>query len=149
MTTGTELEVPGPFGAPVPRGVKAVTLKKDRLNLFNSTVVAVSSVVPAYSLAVAMALLFLTVGVGYAGPAVIWASFVPVLSSPFRISTSTGVTPTAARNGAPVPPARARTDDGPSGARRSPSAARHRTNDEERLGPGHDGFGEKRVRGLV
>ena len=79
MTTGSELEVPGPFGAPVPQGQATVTLKKDTLNLFDSTVVAISSVAPAYSLAATMALLFLTVGVGYAGPAVIWLSFIPVL----------------------------------------------------------------------
>ena len=41
--------------------------------------VAVSSVAPAYTLAATMAVLFLTVGIGYAGPAVIWISFVPVL----------------------------------------------------------------------
>ena len=40
---------------------------------------AVSSVAPAYTLAATMALLFLTAGIGYAGPAVIWISFVPVL----------------------------------------------------------------------
>ena len=79
MTTEPALEVPGPFGAPVPQSEEAVTLKKDTLNLFDSTVVAISSVAPAYSLPATMALLFLTAGVGYAGPAVIWLSFFPVL----------------------------------------------------------------------
>ncbi len=41
--------------------------------------VATASVAPAYGLAATMAALFLTAGVGYAGPAVIWVSFVPVL----------------------------------------------------------------------
>ena len=63
----------------MPSGEAEVTLRKDTLNLFDSTVVAVSSVAPAYSLAATMALLFLTAGVGYAGPAVIWVSFFPVL----------------------------------------------------------------------
>jgi amino acid transporter len=75
----TMQEVPGPFGAPVPTEDVGVTLKKDTLNLFDSTIVAVSSVAPAYTLAATMALLFITVGVGYAGPAVIWISFIPVL----------------------------------------------------------------------
>jgi amino acid transporter len=79
MTTDTWIEPPGPFGAPVPEEEVGATLKKDTLNLFDSTVVAVSSVAPAYTLAATMALLFVTVGVGYAGPAVIWISFVPVL----------------------------------------------------------------------
>jgi len=42
-------------------------------------VVAVSSVAPAYTLAATMAVLFLTVGIGYAGPAIIWISFIAVL----------------------------------------------------------------------
>ena len=54
-------------------------MRADTLNLFDSTVVAVSSVAPAYTLAATMAVLFATVGVGYAGPAVIWISFIPVL----------------------------------------------------------------------
>src|SRR5579884_2389029 len=58
-------EVPGPFGAPVP----------DR----DAAVVATASVAPAYGLAATMGALYLTAGVGVAGPAVIWVSFVPVL----------------------------------------------------------------------
>jgi len=78
-STGKPPEVPGPFGAPVPTEEAGATLRADTLNLFDSTVVAVSSVAPAYTLAATMAILFLTVGIGYAGPAVIWVSFVPVL----------------------------------------------------------------------
>ena len=78
-STGKPPEVPGPFGAPVPTAEAGATLRADTLNLFDSTVVAVSSVAPAYTLAATMAILFLTVGIGYAGPAVIWVSFVPVL----------------------------------------------------------------------
>ncbi len=77
--SGTPPEVPGPFGAPVPTGEAAPTLRADTLNLFDSTVVAVSSVAPAYTLAATMAVLFLTAGIGYAGPAMIWIAFVPVL----------------------------------------------------------------------
>ncbi len=72
-------EVPGPFGAPVPDREAEATLRADTLNLFDSTVVATASVAPAYGLAATMGALFLTAGVGYAGPAVIWISFVPVL----------------------------------------------------------------------
>jgi len=78
-STGKPPEVPGPFGAPVPTAEAGTTLRADTLNLFDSTVVAVSSVAPAYTLAATMAVLFLTVGIGYAGPAVIWLAFVPVL----------------------------------------------------------------------
>ena len=56
---------------------QAATLKSDELNLFDSTVVAVSSVAPAYSLAATLSLLF--AAVAYAGPAVIIVSFIPVL----------------------------------------------------------------------
>ena len=76
---GTPPEVPGPFGAPVPSDEAAATLRADTLNLFDSTVIAVSSVAPAYTLAATMAVLFLTGGIGYAGPAVIGVAFVPVL----------------------------------------------------------------------
>jgi amino acid transporter len=58
-------------------GGKGPTLRANDLNLFDSTVVAVSSVAPAYSLAASLSLLF--VAVAYAGPAVIIASFIPVL----------------------------------------------------------------------
>ena len=78
-STGQPPEVPGPFGAPVPSEEAGATLRADTLNLFDSTVVAVSSVAPAYTLAATMAVLFATVGIGYAGPAMIWVSFVPVL----------------------------------------------------------------------
>ena len=78
-SSGTPPEVPGPFGAPVTTEETGPTLRANTLNLFDSTVVAVSSVAPAYTLAATMAVLFLTVGVGYAGPAIIWISFVAVL----------------------------------------------------------------------
>jgi amino acid transporter len=55
----------------------APSLRAGELNLFDSTVVAVSSVAPAYSLAATIGLLF--VAVAYAGPAVIIVSFVPML----------------------------------------------------------------------
>jgi len=76
---GTPPEVPGPFGAPVPSSEAPATLRADTLNLFDSTVIAVSSVAPAYTLAATMAVLFLTPGILYAGPAIIWIAFVPVL----------------------------------------------------------------------
>jgi amino acid transporter len=78
-SSGTPPEVPGPFGAPVTEEETGAALRANTLNLFDSTVVAVSSVAPAYTLAATMAVLFLTAGLGYAGPAVIWVSFVPVL----------------------------------------------------------------------
>ena len=59
-STGQPPEVPGPFGAPVPTGEAGPTLRADTLNLFDSTVVAVSSVAPAYTLAATMAVLFAT-----------------------------------------------------------------------------------------
>ena len=71
--------VPGPFGAPVPAGEESAALRADTLNLFDSTVVAVSSVAPAYTLAATMAVLYLTTGVGTAGPAALLISFIPVL----------------------------------------------------------------------
>lgn len=77
--SGTPPEVPGPFGAPVPSSEAPATLRADTLNLFDSTVIAVSSVAPAYTLAATMAVLFLTPGVLYAGPAIIWIAFIPVL----------------------------------------------------------------------
>jgi amino acid transporter len=78
-STGQPPEVPGPFGAPVTSSEAEPTLRANTLNLFDSTVVAVSSVAPAYTLAATMATLFLTAGIAYAGPAVIWIAFVPVL----------------------------------------------------------------------
>ena len=75
----TPPEVPGPFGAPVPSSEAPATLRANTLNLFDSTVIAVSSVAPAYTLAATMAFLFATAGIGLAGPAVIWIAFVPVL----------------------------------------------------------------------
>ena len=65
------------FSAPTPKGQEATTLRPDELNLFDSTVVAVASVGPTYSLAAILSLLFVTVG--YAGPAVVIVSFIPVL----------------------------------------------------------------------
>ncbi len=73
----TRVDSPAPLGARGPGDGGAKTLRADELNLFDSTVVAVSSVAPAYSLAATLSLLF--VGVAYAGPAVIIVSFVPVL----------------------------------------------------------------------
>jgi len=60
-----------------PAAVATTSLRAGELNLFDSTVVAVSSVAPAYSLAATLGLLF--VAVAYAGPAVIIVSFVPML----------------------------------------------------------------------
>ena len=54
-SSGTPPEVPGPFGAPVPSAEAPATLRADTLNLFDSTVIAVSSVAPAYTLAATMA----------------------------------------------------------------------------------------------
>jgi len=72
-------EVIGPFGAPVPTSEEGAQLKADELNLFDSTAVAVSSVAPAYSLASTLSFIFVIAGVAYAGPAVMWVSFIPVL----------------------------------------------------------------------
>jgi amino acid transporter len=55
----------------------STALRAGVLNLFDSTVVAVSSVAPAYSLAATISLLF--VASAYAGPAVIIVSFFPML----------------------------------------------------------------------
>ena len=74
-----EGEVKGPFGAPVPASEEASQLRHDELNLFDATAVAVSSVAPAYSLASTLAAVFVIVGIGYAGPAVLIVSFIPVL----------------------------------------------------------------------
>ena len=86
-STGKPPEVPGPFGAPVPSEEAGATLRADTLNLFDSTVVAVSSVAPAYTLAATMAVLFLTAGIGYAGPAVISWPSCRSCSSPSPTST--------------------------------------------------------------
>ena len=53
------------------------TLRANELNLFDETVVAISSVGPTYSLAATAGLLF--VAVAYAGPAAISVSFIPML----------------------------------------------------------------------
>jgi amino acid transporter len=53
------------------------TLRANELNLFDETVVAISSVGPTYSLAATMGLLF--VAVAYAGPAAVIVSFLPML----------------------------------------------------------------------
>lgn len=58
-------------------GTAAPGLRAGELNLFDETVVAVSSVGPAYSLAATLGLLF--AAVAYAGPAVLIVSFVPML----------------------------------------------------------------------
>jgi amino acid transporter len=68
---------PGSPSQPGAGGGDTPTLRADELNLFDSSVVAVSSVGPAYSLAATLSLLF--AAVAYAGPAVIIVSFVPVL----------------------------------------------------------------------
>src|SRR5665647_109610 len=75
----TVQDVVGPFGAPVPESEIATQLRHDELNLFDATAVAVSSVAPAYSLASTMVAMFVIVGVGMAGPAVLIVSFIPVL----------------------------------------------------------------------
>jgi len=75
----TQNEVTGPFGAPVPSEEVQATLRADELNLFDSTAVAVSSVAPAYSLASTLGFIFIIAGISYAGPAVMWVCFVPVL----------------------------------------------------------------------
>jgi len=66
-----------PSAAPASKASPTPTLRADELTLFDSTVVAISSVGPAYSLAATLSLLF--VAVAYAGPAVIIVSFIPVL----------------------------------------------------------------------
>ncbi len=55
----------------------ASQLKTNTLNLFDTTVIATSSVAPAYSLAASVALVFAAVGV--VSPAAIIVSFIPVL----------------------------------------------------------------------
>ena len=75
----TGVDNTAPPAGPSPTIGAATTLKSGELNLFDSTVVAVSSVAPAYSLAATISVLFAAVGVGYAGPAVIIVSFIPVL----------------------------------------------------------------------
>ncbi len=63
---------------PVVHGTPVVSqLKTNTLNLFDTTVIATSSVAPAYSLAASVALVFAFVGV--ASPAAIIVSFIPVL----------------------------------------------------------------------
>jgi amino acid transporter len=68
----TSASVPQPPGAE-----SGQTLRANELNLFDETVVAVSSVGPTYSLAATAGLLF--VAVAYAGPAAIIVSFLPML----------------------------------------------------------------------
>ena len=63
---------------PVVHGTRVESqLKTDTLNLFDTTVIATSSVAPAYSLAASVAVVFALVGV--ASPAAILISFIPVL----------------------------------------------------------------------
>ncbi len=63
---------------PIVHGRPVVSqLKTNTLNLFDTTVIATSSVAPAYSLAASVALIFAFVGL--ASPASILVSFVPVL----------------------------------------------------------------------
>jgi amino acid transporter len=66
---------PSPVGADGPGG--SPTLRANELNLFDETMVAVSSVGPTYSMAATMGLLF--VAVAYAGPAAVIVSFLPML----------------------------------------------------------------------
>ena len=62
---------------PIVHGKPVVSqLKTNTLNLFDATIIATSSVAPAYSLAATIAVLFVTVGA--ASPAAILVSFVPV-----------------------------------------------------------------------
>ena len=63
---------------PIVHGKQVVSqLKTNTLNLFDATIIATSSVAPAYSLAATIALLFVAVGV--ASPAAILVSFFPVM----------------------------------------------------------------------
>ena len=63
---------------PIVHGKQVVSqLKTNTLNLFDATIIATSSVAPAYSLAATIAVLFVVVGA--ASPAAILVSFVPVL----------------------------------------------------------------------
>jgi amino acid transporter len=63
---------------PIVHGKQVVSqLKTNTLNLFDATIIATSSVAPAYSLAATIALLF--VAVGAASPAAILVSFFPVM----------------------------------------------------------------------
>ena len=63
---------------PIVHGKPVVSqLKTNTLNLFDTTVIATSSVAPAYSLAASVALVFAFVGI--ASPAAIIISFIPVL----------------------------------------------------------------------
>jgi amino acid transporter len=65
------------MAAPRPMAEERTQLKANTLNLFDATVIATSSVAPAYSLAATIALI--VVFVGLASPATILVSFVPVL----------------------------------------------------------------------
>src|SRR5579863_6750957 len=63
---------------PIVHGKQVVSqLKTNTLNLFDATIIATSSVAPAYSLAATIAFLFVAVGV--ASPAAILVSFFPVM----------------------------------------------------------------------
>jgi amino acid transporter len=63
---------------PVVHGKQVVSqLKTNTLNLFDATIIATSSVAPAYSLAATIAYLFVVVGI--ASPAAILVSFFPVM----------------------------------------------------------------------
>lgn len=71
--------VEGPFGAPVPDSQANAELKRDELNLFDATAVAVSSVAPAYSLATALGSMFIIGAVGFRAPSMVILSFIPIL----------------------------------------------------------------------
>jgi len=71
-TIATPAAQAGPAGA-------ASHLKANTLNLFDTTVIATSSVAPAYTIAQTSFLLVAAVGVGLASPAAILISFFPVL----------------------------------------------------------------------
>jgi len=63
---------------PIVHGKQVVSqLKTNTLNLFDATIIATSSVAPAYSLAATIAFMFVVVGV--ASPAAILVSFFPVM----------------------------------------------------------------------
>jgi amino acid transporter len=72
-----DIDIHTPVRGPVTNAPPQADLRADELSLFDSTVVAISSVAPAYSLAATLSLLF--VAAAYAGPAVIVVSFAPVL----------------------------------------------------------------------
>src|ERR1700690_3325651 len=54
-------------------------LKQGAIGLLSTTVIAISSTAPAYSLAAALGLIVVVAGMGFHAPAVMLAAFVPML----------------------------------------------------------------------